>query len=36
MNWTHAIVIVVALLIGAYLGVKQPSLVSKVTMGVIA
>lgn len=36
LNWSHAIIAIVLLIAGAYLGVKQPSLVSKLTFGTIA
>ena len=36
LNWSHAIIAVVLLLVGMYLGVKQPALVSKVTLGTVS
>lgn len=36
LNWSHAIIAVVLLIVGAYLGVKQPALVSKLTFGTVS
>lgn len=36
INWTHAIVLIVAVVIGFYLGKNKPGLLSSVTGGVVS
>jgi len=35
MNWSHAIVLVVALAVGVWIGSKNPGLLAKVTGGAV-
>lgn len=36
LNWTHALIAVVLLFVGLYLGAKNPGLLSKVTVGTVS
>lgn len=36
MNWSHLLVLVLALAVGVYVGSKNPGLLAKVTGGAVA
>lgn len=36
MDWTHVLVIVIAVAVGVFIGAKNPALLSKATGGAIA